>query len=153
MTKRKGKRPKGKQIKYCVKCGRQTKGITICGGCRKKEWRRKNPVKASYQTRKYNATRRKIFWDLTFPEFERFCYEEKLVQGSGRSSTSYTVDRIKEGKLPGYTLSNIQVLPNGINSKKEHARRKGKILVYDWQTKTAIYVEKLESEQTEENQF
>lgn len=152
MRKAKAKQPKKKGTGPCRLCGRPSK-TAVCGVCSKKEWRRKYPMKASFQTRKYNADRRGIFWDLTFEQFEKFAYETKLIQGAGRSSTSYTVDREIEGKTPGYTLSNIQVLPSGINSQKEHARRKGKILVYDWRTKTAIYIERLEPENEEENPF
>ena len=97
-------------------------------------------MKASYQTLKYNSTRRKVFFDLTFEEFAEFCYETNYMAGKGRSKESHTVDRIVEGKLPGYTKSNIQALPKGVNSSKEQALRKNKTLIYDWETKTATVV-------------
>jgi hypothetical protein len=62
------------------------------------------------------------------------------MAGKGRSSASFSVDRKIEGKYPGYTYTNIRVLPKGINSQKEQARRKNKTLIYDWQTKTATVI-------------
>lgn len=143
-----------KKREQCVTCYKlASPGRKKCGGCTKKEWRKKYPKKASYQTLKYNSTRRKIFFDLTYEEFEELCYETNYMQGKGRSKMAYTVDREIEGKKPGYTRSNIQVIPKGINSSKEMARRKGKVLVYDWQTKSAIYIERVEAENTEDNPF
>lgn len=112
----------------------------LCSGCDKKRWRKENPMKASYQTLKYNSTRRHVFFDLTFEEFAEFCYETNYMAGKGRSKESHTVDRKIDGMLPGYTKGNIQALPKGINSQKEIARRKNKVLVYDWETGTATVV-------------
>lgn len=52
------------------------------------------------------------------------------MQGKGKTKESYSIDR-KKNHL-GYTEDNIRVLPLGENSKKSN-----KVLVYDWQTKTA----------------
>lgn len=103
-------------------------------------WREKNPMKAAFQTLRHNSTRRHIFFDLTFEEFKQFCYETNYMAGKGRSSKSYSIDRRIEGKKPGYTFDNIQMLPKGINSEKEAARRKKKTLIYDWETKTATVI-------------
>ncbi len=111
-----------------------------CSTCRKRKWRIDHPMEASYQTLKYNSTRRNVYFDLTFEEFKEFCYETDYMAGKGRGRLSHTVDRVKEGKKPGYTKSNIQCLPKGINSSKEQARRKKKILVYDWQTGMATVI-------------
>lgn len=133
-------------------CRKQTReGHTICSGCDKKRWRKKYPMKAAYQTLKYNCTRRKIFFDLSFEEFAQFCYETDYMAGKGRSSESYSIDRRIEGKTPGYTFTNIQMLTKGQNSIKEHERRK-KMLVYDWKTKSATVVAK-ETTVNKENPF
>lgn len=115
---------------YCKHEAR--KGHSICGGCDKKKWRAKYPMKAAYQTLKYNATRRNIYFDLTLQEFEEFAFDYQYMRGRGRSSRSYTVARIEEDEpLPGYTRGNLRVLPKSINSSR------CKILSYDWETKYA----------------
>jgi len=89
-------------------------------------------MKAAYQTLKYNATRRGVYFDLTYEEFVEFCYEYEYMAGKGRSSKSYTVARIEEDEpLPGYTRGNLRVLPKSINSSRK------KVLSYDWETKYA----------------
>lgn len=108
----------------------------LCTTCDKKRWRENNPMKYSYQNFLSNAKRRKIFCDVTWEEFKEFCYEENYMQGKGKTSTSFSIDRKIEGRLPGYTKSNLQKLPLGINTQKEMFRRKGKQLIYDWQSGT-----------------
>lgn len=89
-------------------------------------------MKAAYQTLKYNATRRGVYFDLTFEEFNEFAYEYEYMKGRGRSSRSYTVARIEEDEpLPGYTRGNLRVLPGGLNKSRR------KILQYDWETRYA----------------
>lgn len=112
----------------------------VCGTCSKRRWRKEHPMEASYQTLKYNSTRRKVYFDLTFEEFKEVCYKYDYMAGKGRTRLSYTVDRKIEGKKPGYTKDNIQCLPKGVNSQKEMARRQKKILIYDWQTGTATVI-------------
>lgn len=111
-----------------------------CSTCSKRRWRKEHPMEASFQTLKYNSTRRDVYFGLTFEEFKEYCYETDYMAGKGRTRLSYTVDRVKEGKRPGYIKSNIQCLPKGINSQKEQARRKKKILIYDWETGMATVV-------------
>jgi hypothetical protein len=124
----------------CRRKVRRARDGKFCTTCGKRNWRKANPMKASYETLKYNSTRRKVYFDLTFEEFKELCYETNYMAGKGRSRLSHTLDRIIEGKTPGYTYMNIRVLPKGINSQKEAARRKNKTLIYDWQTGTATVI-------------
>lgn len=82
----------------------------------KAEWRLKYPMKAAYQTLKYNSKRRNIEFDLTFEEFEEFAIKEDYIGKKGRLGTSYTIDR-KEEHI-GYTKNNIQILTRSQNSLK-----------------------------------
>lgn len=123
---------KDKKLCCTLRCmNKRAKGRRYCGTCRKKKWREKHPVKAAYAALKFNATRRKIFFDLTYEQFEKFAIETDYLAGKGRSKLSYTVDREIEEK--GYTVGNLQLLTKSENSAKEQARRK-KVLAYDYQT-------------------
>lgn len=90
-------------------------------------------MKASYQTLKYNATRRNKVFTITFEYFEKFCYETNYMAGKGRSKSSYSIDRIKNEL--GYIPGNIQKL-----TVPENSRKKNKVLVYDWELGTATVI-------------
>lgn len=84
-----------------------------CRRCYLREWRRLNKMKYAYQTSKDNAKRRGKEFDITLEEYAGFAVESKYIIGKGRTATSLHIDRIEEDK--GYTLSNMQVLPNKDN--------------------------------------
>lgn len=86
-------------------------------------WRLNNPMKAAYQTLKYNSKRRNIEFGLTFEEFEEFAIKEDYIGKKGRLGTSYTIDRIDE-RL-GYTKDNIQILTRSQNSLKRWKKLSG----------------------------
>ncbi len=120
---------------YCKNKVRN-KGSRKCGYCYIKVWREKNKEKHAFETLKMNAKRRKIFFDLTFEQFQQFCFKTNYLIGKGKTKESYSIDRIIESK--GYTESNLQVLSLSNNTIKEHERRKvNKVLHYDYLTKTA----------------
>jgi hypothetical protein len=97
-------------------------------------------MRDSYQHRKDNAKRRGKPFTITFEEFEAFAYETELLTRRGRSKFSYSVDcKIEE---LGYVPGNLDRLTISQNSKKEVARRRRKkILMYDYQSKTAKVVD------------
>lgn len=93
-------------------------------------------MRDAWQHLKDNSKRRNIFFDLTFEQFQEFCYETDYIKKVGKSSLSYSVDRIIEEL--GYTAGNIQAIPIRDNTLKEHARRRArKILMYDYVTNSA----------------
>lgn len=112
------------------------KNRTQCRKCRYKKEKETDLVAWSYRTLKANAKRRGKAFSLTLDEFRDFCYETQLLTNRGTKSTSYTVDR-KDNRY-GYHVGNIQKLTNSENAKK-----KDKILTYDYETKTATIREKL----------
>lgn len=127
--------PKAKSKKCstdgCRKKRAKNKGY--CHACNKRRYRKANPMMASYQALKSNSKRRGHFFDLTFEQFRQFCYETEYMAKKGRSSLSYSVDRIIEEL--GYTVGNLQALTNRDNVLKEHDRRRvKKTLVYDYAT-------------------
>lgn len=115
----------------------------LCTTCDKKMWRKRYPMKASFQTLRQNTRRREKTqnkpkpFTITFEDFEEFCYETDYMAGKGRSKCSYSIDCIVEEL--GYVKGNLQRLTVSQNSIKEHTRRK-KLLAYDWQTKTATVI-------------
>ena len=118
-------------------------GRQHCSACRKREYRRLHPMEAAYQNKRSDAAKRDIYFDLTLEEFAELCYETEYLKKKGRSKHSYSIDRIEEGKYPGYTKSNIRVIEVGDNSKKEQERRRlRKILLYDWRSGSARVVDR-----------
>lgn len=113
-------------------CERETKGTTLCNTHRSQKSRLKDPVKYAFNCKKHRAEERDIFWDLTLDQFRQFCHETEYMNKKGQTLGSYNVDRIIEGKTPGYTISNIQIL-----EKLENIRKYKK---YDEQTKKAVDV-------------
>ena len=83
----------------------------------KARWRIKHPMKAAYQTLKYNAKRRGKEFTITYEEFKLFAFKTHLLTRRGVKSTSYSVDRIDNNK--GYIEGNIQCLPLGKNVQKQ----------------------------------
>ncbi|MDX1628418.1 MAG: hypothetical protein R3345_06945 [Fulvivirga sp.] len=106
--------------------------MCIVEGCRKKKakygqrchkhakqyYRKHHPLKAAYQALRDNAKRRGKEFQLTLDEFKRFAKKAEYEK-RGKTRESYHIDRIDESK--GYTLDNIQLIPNYINVKKYHA--------------------------------
>lgn len=124
-----------KDLKLCITpfCkNKKRKRYKICSTCAKKFWRLKFPMKAAFQTLRQNSRRRKIFFDLTFEQFKKFCFKYDYLAGKGRSKDSYSIDRNIDGKLPGYTYSNLKMLTVSQNSSKEQKRRK--LLLYDYRS-------------------
>lgn len=116
--------------KFCT--NERGKNRLVCHCCRSKKFRKEQPMKASFQTLRYNARRRGKEFSLTFEQFEKFCYETNYIAGRGRQKTSFSIDRIDNNK--GYSIDNIRVLSVSDNS------RRNKILVYDWETQYARVV-------------
>lgn len=105
---------------------------TYCGSCRSRKSRLADPIRYSYMNKKHRADEREIFFDLTLEEFREFCHETSYMNKKGKVSGSYDVDRIIEGKTPGYTRSNIQVLEK-VNNIKKYKK-------YDAESKKAVEV-------------
>lgn len=125
-----------KKVRCEIKgCGIEPrKGHKKCQKCEKRAWRKNNEMKAAYSNLRDNANRRGKFFDLTFDQFQQFAIETNYIQGKGRTSTSYSIDRIENDK--GYTIDNIRIMEFGQNASK-----KDKILNYNWFDKTATVTE------------
>jgi hypothetical protein len=61
------------------------------------------------------------------------------MKGKGKTALSFSIDRVQDGPLPGYTITNLRTLTLSDNTKKENARRK-KLLVYDYRTREATVI-------------
>ena len=89
-----------------------------CSKCLKREYRKRNPMKAAFQNLRMNATRRGKDFSLTFNQFKEFAIQTDYIAGKGRTVNSFHIDRINEDE--GYHFDNIQVLTNSENVKKYH---------------------------------
>lgn len=101
---------------------------THCSTCRSRKSREVDPVRYAFNTLKANAKRRGLAFSLTIDQFREFCIKTKFIAGKGRSSDSYTIDRIYNNV--GYHIDNIQVMKNGDNVRRY-------FLTYDWERKIA----------------
>lgn len=109
------KRSKGLCVAY--RCGASTKGTErFCAKHRKRYQKENNPIMYVYGYLKQNARRRGKAFDLTLPEFGKFCQETGYLDGRGKLKKSLTIDRIDPTK--GYSIDNIQVLSLSDNSRK-----------------------------------
>lgn len=107
---------------------------TICYMHKCRRYAAKHPMRAAFLNLRGNAKRRGKVFDLTFDQFKSFAIEVDLLHKRGRTSKSYTVDRIDNEK--GYTVGNLQMLTYGENSRK--GMRK---IAYDYETKFGYIVE------------
>jgi hypothetical protein len=101
-------------------CHNEPKG-KFCGSCYSRQSRLRDLVRYSFNNKKHRAEERGIFWDLTLDQFRQFCQETEYMSKCGKKTGSYDVDRVIEGKTPGYTISNIQILDKIKNIKKYKA--------------------------------
>ena len=115
-------------------CGnRRAKDRRHCFKCISRKRRAANPMRASYDTLKYNARRRKKPFSITFAQFKEFCYETSYLAGKGRSAQSFSIDcEINE---LGYVYGNLRN-----RTVSENSRKGVKRLVYDWETGYATVV-------------
>ncbi len=110
--------------KYC----RNKTDRTHCSTCRSRKSRESDKVRYAFNTLKSNARRRGYVFTITLEQFRKFCTKTKFIAGKGRSSDSYTIDRIYNSV--GYHIDNIQVMKKGSNTRKY-------FLTYDWERKIA----------------
>lgn len=111
-------------IKHCR--NNAAKNRKVCRTCENRAHRKRNPVWYAYDTLRSNAKRRKKPFTISFEYFKQFCQETSYHRGRGRSSASFSVDRIKNEL--GYVEGNMRVITKGANSRKQ-----GKVLHYDWE--------------------
>lgn len=98
-------------------------------------WRSTHPIESSYSLLKSNAKRRGKVFTISLDYFRLFCYETNYIGKRGRTSLSYSVDRIIDEL--GYVEGNIQIRTVSENSKKEIARKK---MIYNKVTSTATVI-------------
>ena len=110
---------------YC----RNKTNSTYCSTCRSKKARAADKVKYAFTSLRNNAKRRGIIFTITLEQFKAFCSKVNYIGFAGRSSESYTIDRIHNDI--GYHIDNIQVMEKGKNVKK--------YFYYDWREKQVRY--------------
>jgi hypothetical protein len=97
-------------------CRNEAKRGRFCSTCVSRKYRQKYPLKASFRAWRDNAKRRGKDFDITFDQFKDFAIKTDYYKKRGIRSHSLHLDRIDEKK--GYTLDNLQVLPNRANIRK-----------------------------------
>lgn len=113
-------------------CKNEIKHGTLCSTHRSQRSRLRDPIKYAFYCKRNRAKQRGIFWDLTLEQFTQFCHETEYMDKKGQTLGSYNVDRIIEGKTPGYTVNNIQILEKSDNIRKYKK--------YDAETRKAVEV-------------
>ena len=115
------------------------RGGKYCGTCRKRISRLKDPVKYSYDNKKYRCRNRKtkqfpdgIPFTISLAFWRLWCFKVNYIKGAGRTVDCYDCDRIREDE--GYHEDNIQKLRKDKNIKKYHKEKK---LIYQWQDGSA----------------
>ncbi len=100
-----------------IECRNKCKGV-LCSTCRCRKSRAADVIRYAFNNKKNRAEQKGIFWDLTIDEFRAFCYKTEYHLKKGKGIGSFDIDRKIEGKMPGYTLSNIRIMEKVKNIKK-----------------------------------
>lgn len=87
-----------------------------CHKCRSWRWRENQPMKAAFHRLKSHAKSRGIEFRISFAYFAYFARKSELIEKTGRTADSLTIDRRDNRK--GYIVSNIQVMTRAANSRK-----------------------------------
>lgn len=74
-------------------------------------------MKYHFNLLRCGANRRKIPFDLTYEEYEKFCVETGYHEKRGKQPSSLTIDR--KNATRGYSYDNIQVLTHAENSARQ----------------------------------
>lgn len=90
----------------------------MCSKHHAREFAKKYPLKYSFNNLRNRARQRRIEFNLTYEQYERFCLETGYDKKKGRRAGSLTIDRIDVTK--GYAPGNLQVLTKSDNSAKMH---------------------------------
>lgn len=125
-------------------------GARYCHACKHLQAKAADPERVAYRHLKANVVNRNkrrtaqgrppIPFALSLAEFREFSQQHSYLLGAGRQSHSYHVDRACDcDSSPGYCRSNIQVLTNADNARKELAKRHTS-RQYDYQTKQASWL-------------
>jgi hypothetical protein len=94
-------------------------GRCYCHKCRKRSWRKANPVKAVFSRLKQRARRDGIIFSLTYEWFEGFIKRNPdYMKKRGRTKDALQIDRKIE--TVGYVNGNLQILTTSKNVKKMH---------------------------------
>lgn len=100
------KQPRKCKTRFCR--GKPQTGRRRCEKCRKREWRKKNPILDRWYNLLSQARRRGIACTVTLEQFTAFCERTGYHLHSGRKSGKLSVDRIDNNGI--YEIDNIQAI-------------------------------------------
>jgi hypothetical protein len=109
-------------VKGCQKTVKAAPGRvkSICPAHDQALWRKTHPITAQYARLKAEAKKRKKPFDITPAEWAELCrltrYHEGTASLVGSVANGLTIDRIRH--TGGYTLDNVRVIVNHLNSQK-----------------------------------
>lgn len=89
---------------------------TRCSSCASRRYRAANPLKATFNTLRFNARRRGKPFTLSFMEFLFFVNQTEYLRLKGRSALSLSIDRSDNDR--GYTFDNIRAITVSENASK-----------------------------------
>ncbi len=90
---------------------------STCEVCKSRLFRLANPMHYAWVCLAASARKRKIGFEITFEQFEKFCAETGYLQKKGTDPESATVNRIKSW-LP-YTIDNIEIMSHHDNVSRK----------------------------------
>jgi hypothetical protein len=124
------------EVRYCVTPHCLNVALhsrLICGTCKNRLYRQRNPLRASYIVHKSNAKYREISCTLTLEDWKEFCDRTNYLNLRGKEVGCFVIDRIRHWE--GYHKNNIQILSVQANAAKSVREKREKFLHYRFQTK------------------
>lgn len=106
-------------MRTCQECREELKPgctRTKCDTCRKRHYRKLNPVRAAWKQLRDNARRRNKTFTITWEQWQTWYTQHHVGELRGRHAGKWSIDRIDNSK--GYSLDNIQLVPMEWNSMK-----------------------------------
>lgn len=108
------------EVVICKLCDQKTckPGRKQCHRCRSSNYRLKFPVRKVFYDLRSSAKKRKIEFQITLPDFEKWIKTTGYMENRGRGADNLNIDRREEGGV--YSIKNIQCITKSENSKKYH---------------------------------
>lgn len=107
------------RVKFCP--GDKRWNSTLCHKHAQRWFRFTNPLKAAFDSRRNQARRRGLIWEISFKDFKTLCKETSYLEGVGITRDCLQIDRIDGSK--GYTIDNIQIITVSENVAKGNRER------------------------------
>jgi hypothetical protein len=113
--------PRKCATKFCRKRVQKTEKSPICSRCRARRWKKRYPLRYSFNKLRNRARERGHAFSLTFEEYEEFAISSGYAARKGKTAESFSIDRIDSTQ--GYYRDNIRCLTLSENSSYHNKPR------------------------------